>query len=65
MASALKVRKRADTKTLLGSAYKDVVNDENVPPPPQPLKDVHAYKDKGLKAGNDDKGLRLAQVRDI
>lgn len=47
--SELKVRKRADTKSLLGSAYKDVVNNEDVPPPPQPLKDVHAYKDKGLK----------------
>ncbi|KAI9761716.1 MAG: hypothetical protein M1840_001720 [Geoglossum simile] len=43
----LKVRKRADTRALLGGDYRDVVKD--VPPPPQPPKDATDYKEKSLK----------------
>ena len=43
----LKVRKRADTKTLLGEDYQDVVKD--VPLPPQPSQSVLDYKEKNLK----------------
>ena len=42
-----KVRKRADTKTLLGKDYQDIV--KNVPPPPKPLQNALDYKDKNLK----------------
>jgi len=43
----LKVRKRTDTKTLLGEDYQDIVKD--VPPPPQPLQNALDYKEKNLK----------------
>jgi hypothetical protein len=43
----LKVRKRTDTKTLLGDDYQDIVRD--VPSPPQPSQNVLDYKEENLK----------------
>ncbi|KAI9759924.1 MAG: hypothetical protein M1840_003067 [Geoglossum simile] len=43
----LQVRKRADTRVLLGDDYRDIVAD--VPLPPQPPKNTSDYKEKSLK----------------
>ena len=42
----LKVRKRADTRILLGDDYQDIVKDV---PPPHPPKNASDYKRKNLK----------------
>jgi hypothetical protein len=46
---AIKLRKRAKTKALLGGDYKETVTE--ILEPPKPLKDVGAYDEQRLKQG--------------
>ncbi|KAN0073005.1 hypothetical protein V8E54_009119 [Elaphomyces granulatus] len=41
--SSLRVRKRANTRTLLGDAYVEVVKDSEILPPPRPLQNASDY----------------------
>jgi hypothetical protein len=46
--SSLRVRKRANTRILLGDAYVEVVKDSEILPPPRPLPNASDYDTERL-----------------